>query len=304
MGDVDRLKELKIASGEDEKVIEEDEKAKEKEKNLNTKQKAEIADHMKLYDMVKESLQVIKANVGKIEKLREKDRKTANEKERKEIMSTLDKTMEETNQHGARIKKQLEFIKTENEKYAKEHKDSAKHQMRTNLYQTHVRRFHQIMNDYNLVSNDFRQALQDRTRRQLKIVDKDITDDEVEKIVESGKAQEVIKQALISDDLEDVVRDIEERHQDILKLERQVLEVYELFRDLAQLVDLQQDSLDVIDARIQSAKNYTERAEVELTEAEDYQKKARKRQCMILGIVIGGLVVILAPTLSVVLKQS
>jgi len=304
MGDVDRLKELKLAAGEDEKQVEEDEKAKEKEKNLNSKQKAEIADHMKLYDMVKESLQVIKTNVAKIEKLREKDRKTANEKERKDIMSTLDKTMDETNSHGGRIKKQLEFIKTENDKYAKEHKDSAKHQMRTNLYQTHVRRFHQIMNDYNLVSNDFRQALQDRTRRQLKIVDKDITDDEVEKIVESGKAQEVIKQALISDDLEDVVRDIEERHQDILKLERQVLEVYELFRDLASLVDLQQDSLDVIDARIQSAKNYTERAEVELTEAEDYQKKARKRQCMILGIVIIILVVILAPVLSTVLKQS
>jgi len=304
MGDVDRLKELKLAAGEDEKQVEDDEKAKEKEKNLNSKQKAEIADHMKLYDMVKESLQVIKTNVAKIEKLREKDRKTANEKERKEIMSTLDKTMDETNSHGGRIKKQLEFIKAENDKYAKEQKDSAKHQMRTNLYQTHVRRFHQIMNDYNLVSNDFRQALQDRTRRQLKIVDKDITDDEVEKIVESGKAQEVIKQALISDDLEDVVRDIEERHQDILKLERQVLEVYELFRDLAQLVDLQQDSLDVIDARIQSAKNYTEKAEVELTEAEDYQKKARKRQCIILAIVIGVLVVILAPTLSTVLKSS
>jgi len=304
MGDVDRLKELKLAAGADDKPTEEDEKTKDKEKNLNSKQKAEIADHMKLYDIVKESLQVIKTNVGKIEKLREKDRKTANEKERKEIMSTLDKTMEETNQNGARIKKQLEFIKNENDKYAKEHKDSAKHQMRTNLYQTHVRRFHQIMNDYNLVSNDFRQALQDRTRRQLKIVDKDITDDEVEKIVESGKAQEVIKQALMSDDLDDVVRDIEERHQDILKLERQVLEVYELFRDLAQLVDLQQDSLDVIDARIQSAKNYTERAEGELIEAEDYQKKARKRQCIILGIVIAVLVVILAPTLSTVLKSS
>jgi len=259
---------------------------------------------MKLYDMVKESLQVIKNNVSKVDKLREKDRKTANEKERKEIMTSLEKIMDETTANGGRIKKQLEFIKNENDKYAKEHKESAKLQMRTNLYQTHVRRFHQIMNDYNLVSNDFRQSLQDRTRRQLKIVDKNITEEEVEKIVESGNAQEVIKQALISDDLEDVVRDIEERHQDILKLEKQVLEVYELFRDLAQLVDLQQDSLDVIDARIQNAKNYTEKAEEELTEAADYQKKARKRQCMILVIVLVILTVILAPTLGTVLKSS
>ena len=55
----------------------------------------------------------------------------------------------------------------------------------------------------------------------------------------------------------------------------QVLEIYELFRDLATLVDLQQESLDVIENRIIKAKNYTEKAEVELNEAEEYQKKAR-----------------------------
>jgi len=36
------------------------------------------------------------------------------------------------------------------------------------------------------------------------------------------------------------VHDIEERHKGIMKLEQQVLEVFELFRDLATLVDLQQ----------------------------------------------------------------
>lgn len=85
----------------------------------------------------------------------------------------------------------------------------------------------------------------------------------------------MIKQALISDNLQDVIKVIEERHLDILKLERQVLEIYELFRDLATLVDLQQESLDVIENRIMNAKDYTEKAEVELQDAENYQKKAR-----------------------------
>ncbi len=64
-----------------------------------------------------------------------------------------------------------------------------------------------------------------------------------------------------------------------MKLEQQVLEVYELFRDLATLVDLQQESLDVIEHRINKAKDHTEKAEVELNEAEDYQKKARNVTC-------------------------
>ncbi len=43
-------------------------------------------------------------------------------------------------------------------------------------------------------------------------VDETLADEEVDKIVESGQANDVIKKALISDNLQDVVRVIEERH--------------------------------------------------------------------------------------------
>lgn len=155
-----------------------------------------------------------------------------------------------------------------------------------------------------LRSSHCRASAAARTRREIKIVDNSLGDDEVDKIIESGKAQDVIKEALISDNLKNVVADIESRHLDILKLEHQVLEIYELFRDLATLVDLQQESLDVIENRIIKAKNYTEKAEVELNEAEEYQKKARARRCCLLFIVLGVLAVILAPTLLSTVGKS
>eukprot|EP00456_Euglypha_rotunda_P093196 TRINITY_DN9833_c0_g1_i8.p1 TRINITY_DN9833_c0_g1~~TRINITY_DN9833_c0_g1_i8.p1 ORF type:complete len:174 (+),score=28.85 TRINITY_DN9833_c0_g1_i8:41-523(+) len=160
------------------------------------------------------------------------------------------------------------------------------------------------MNDYNAASHEFKQYLQERTRRQLKIVDSSISDDDVEKIVESGKAEDVIKQALVSDNLSQVIRDIEERHLDILKLERQVLEVYELFRDLATLVELQQESLDVIENRINNAKDYATKAVDQLQSAEEYQSKARKMQCCLLFILLAILVAVLAPVLATQLKKS
>jgi len=201
-------------------------------------------------------------------------------------------------------KKKLDEIKVLNDKFASEFKDSAKLQMRVNLYQTHIRRFHQIMQEYNAASHDFRQGMQDRAKRRLKMVNKNLSEEQVEKIVDDGKAQEVIEQALVSDELEDVIQEIEERHQDVLKLERQVMEIYELFRDLAQLVDIQQDSLDVIETRVTNAKNYTEKAERELVEAEHYQTQARKRQCCILMIVLAVLGVILGPVLGTQLTKS
>jgi len=265
---------------------------------------ADIAQHMRLYEPIKEGLEKIGRAVQEVETLKAKDRVAANDKGRKEIIIKLEQIMAETTKEGAMIKAQLDNIKKQNEAFSKDHADSAKTQMRVNLYQTHIRRFHQVMTDYNAASHEFKQHLQDTVRRQLRIVNKDLQEDEIDKIVESGRAPDVIKQVLISDDVKDIVNDIEERHLDILKLEAQVLEVYELFRDLATLVDLQQESLDVIENRVANAKAYAEKAEVELITAEKYQKKARKRKCCILLILVGALAAILAPVLTRVLRSS
>jgi len=290
---VDRLGELSLKTDEEPMV--------EKKPSSGNQ---EIADHMKLYEPIKQGLELIRANVDKIGALKDKEKTIANEKARKEIMDALDQIMSETTKTGRDIKNALDQIKLQDAAYAKTNKDSAKNQMRINLYQTHIRRFHQDMNEYNAASHEFKQSLQERTRRQLKIVDSKISDEEVEKIVASGQADGVIKQVLISENLQDVVRDIEDRHLDILKLERQVLEVYELFKDLATLVEIQQESLDVIENRIGKAKDYVERAEGQLAEAEVYQKKTRKKQCCLIILLLAILIAILAPVLGTQLSKS
>lgn len=285
MAGIDRLRELR--GGEDDTDFD----------DVSSGGGAEIASHMAKYEPIKRALATIEANVGQVNALKAKNKTTANERARKEVMNQLEKIMSSTSANGAAIKKQLDVIKVENAAYAEKQGESAKSQMRNNLYQTHIRKFHSVMNDYNSAAHAFKQDLQARTRREIKIVDKNLDDRQIDAIIESGKAQDVIKEALISDNLRNVVQTIEERHLDILKLERQVLEIYELFRDLATLVDLQQESLDVIENRILKAKNYAEKGEVEINEAEEYQKKARARRCCLLFLLLGILVVILVPTL-------
>lgn len=299
--DVNRLAELKKAAGlpvQDDDNNSDDGKGGDVEMQPKSEQSKAIAEHMKEYETIKEDLATIRQNVALIEKLKDEERTTVNEKARKGIMKKLDGIMGETTAAGSRIKTQLDKISGANEKFKKDHPNSAITQMRNNLYQTHIRRFHQTMNSYNQASHDFRKALKDRTRRELAIVDNKLTPTQIDQIVESGNAQEVIESALISEDLDNVVQQIEERHQGIKKLEQQVIEVYELFRDLAQLVDLQQETLDVIENRVTLAKNYAEKAVEELNTAEEYQKKARKKMCCILFIGIGVLVAVLVPTLG------
>jgi len=287
MAGIDRLKELRGDAADDDDVS-----------AGPSSGGAEIAQHMARYEPIKRALALIESHVTEVNALKAKNKTTATEKQRKEVMAQLEKIMDSTSKSGTLIKRTLDDIKKDNATYAEKEGDSAKSQMRSNLYQTHIRRFHSVMNDYNTAAHGFKQDLQARTRREIKIVDASLSDEAVDQIVESGRAQDVIKEALISDNLQNVVQEIEERHLDILKLEHQVLEIYELFRDLATLVDLQQESLDVIENRILKAKNYTEKAEVELNEAEEYQKKARARRCCLLMIILGVLVAILLPSIN------
>jgi len=264
----------------------------------------EIEAHVKLYDPIREGLLIIKENVERINRLKQKDQMTANEKARKENLKELEKIMSLTTAQGAGIRKALDEIKELDDKYAKDHpKDSAKKQVRSNMYYTNLRKFRREMNEYNEASTDFKQALQDRTRRQLKIVSLDISDQDIDKIIETGNAEKVMEQAVASDNLRNVIQDIEERHEGIKHLEHQVLEVYELFKDLATLVELQQESFDIIEDRIKKARDYAVEAETQLTEAAVYHDKARKRLCCLIIVICALVIIVLVPTLTVLLKK-
>jgi len=258
----------------------------------------------KYYEEIKDGLQTIRKNVAAIEKLRDEDKTVVSDKQRKDIMDQLDKIMSSTSNVANKINQLLNKIKQENDEFASrgENKGSAKAQMRQNMYSTHARKFHSEMNTFNQASNDFKNALKDRTRRQLAIIDRNLPAEQIEEIVDSGRAEEVI-QGIITADLDNVVAEIEERHQGIMKLERQVLEIYELFKDLATLVDLQQETFDVIERRLNNAQAFTAQAVEDLKKGEEYQRKSRKRMCCIIAIVIGILVAIIAPIMITVVGK-
>jgi len=263
----------------------------------------EISAFLRPYEPVKANMEKIRSNTDAIQRLNERESK-ATDAERRVIMSELDTIMNQTTNIAKGVKKALSEIKLQDQEYEKKNPNSAKNRIRSGFLETHTRRFRQDMTEYNQVSFEFKQSLQTRTRRQLKILDADnkLSDETIDQIVEEGKAEEVIKK--LSGGEADVLRDIEMRHEEILRLEKQVLEVYELFKDLALLVDTQQESLDVIEKRVGTAKAHVMEAESELQIAEGYQRKSRKKQCCLIVILLAVLVAILAPTLYAALGSS
>ncbi|KAJ8933367.1 hypothetical protein NQ314_014082 [Rhamnusium bicolor] len=76
-----------------------------------------------------------------------------------------------------------------------------------------------------------------------------------------------------------VLADIEERHQQLLKIERMLVEVRDLFLQMAILVDAQQDLVDRVEYQAQAAQNYVGRVPKVLQSAG--KKKMKNLKCKI-----------------------
>lgn len=69
--------------------------------------------------------------------------------------------------------------------------------------------------------------------------------------------------------------DIEARHEEIMKLEKSIREVHDLFVDMATLIEKQGDKIDSIESHITNTRDFVEKAVEQTKEALVYQGKAR-----------------------------
>eukprot|EP01117_Protostelium_nocturnum_P012418 TRINITY_DN4586_c0_g1_i1.p1 TRINITY_DN4586_c0_g1~~TRINITY_DN4586_c0_g1_i1.p1 ORF type:complete len:291 (-),score=104.46 TRINITY_DN4586_c0_g1_i1:109-981(-) len=79
---------------------------------------------------------------------------------------------------------------------------------------------------------------------------------------------------------------IKERDQDIRKVETAIVELHDIFQDVANLVDSQQGMIDNIESNIEDATENTTVGLTELGQAATYQKKSRTKMCCLLLIFV------------------
>ena len=95
------------------------------------------------------------------------------------------------------------------------------------------------------------------------------------------------------------LEEIKKRREGVKMIERDVTELSEMFKDLRTLVDVQQEDIDSIETNVQQTKVRTEEGLSELQKAEHYQRKARKKTCVLLMIVVGVLLAIVLGGLAI-----
>ncbi|XP_077482137.1 syntaxin-4 [Stigmatopora argus] len=160
------------------------------------------------------------------------------------------------------------------------------------------RQFVELMGHCNTIQAQYRDRNVERIQRQFKITGNTVTDEEMDSMLESGQT-DIFTQNILSDAkaTKQALNEIESRHDEILKLERSIKDLHEMFQYLAMEVEAQGEMVDQIEHNIKQSSNYVERAKDNTEKAVTYQQKARKKKIWI-AVCLAVVIIILAISLA------
>ncbi|XP_029384012.1 syntaxin-4 isoform X3 [Echeneis naucrates] len=142
--------------------------------------------------------------------------------------------------------------------------------------------FVELMGYCNTIQAQYRDRNVERIQRQLKITGANVTEEALDAMLESGQT-DVFTQNILSDAkaTKQALNEIESRHEEILKLERSIKDLHDMFQYLAMEVEAQGEMVNRIETNINQSANYVEKAKESTEKAVTYQQKARKKKIWI-----------------------
>lgn len=150
------------------------------------------------------------------------------------------------------------------------------------------------------VSTEYREVVE---RRIYTVTGEHADDATIEAAIESGESENIFQKAILEQGrgyVLDTLAEIRERRDAVLELERSLLELHQIFLDMAVLVEAQGEMLDNIEAQVARSVEFVQAGTTHLVAAKEHQKSMRKWMCcaLVAGIIIILIVVLLAVGLT------
>ncbi|XP_020662959.1 syntaxin-4 isoform X1 [Pogona vitticeps] len=205
----------------------------------------------------------------------------------------LQKIRDEIKELAKDIRSRLKKIEPKKDE-EDENRNSINTRMKKTQHGILSQQFLDLINKCNSIQSEYRDRNLERIRRQLQITGSGVvSDEELDQMLESGQTEVFVSNIMKDTQVtKQALNEIETRHSEILKLERSIQELHEMFMYLATEVELQGEMIDRIEKNILDSEDYVKKGQVHLHKAQENQKKARKKKFMI-AICVSVLVLII-----------
>lgn len=136
------------------------------------------------------------------------------------------------------------------------------------------------------IHQEYREVIE---RRVFTVTGTRADEETVERLIETGDSEQIFQKAIQEQGRGQImatVAEIHERHDAVREVERKLLDLQQIFMDMAVLVDAQGDMLDNIEVQVSSAVDHVQQGNTALQKAKKLQKNSRKWMCIAIIILL------------------
>ncbi|CAI5463791.1 unnamed protein product, partial [Closterium sp. Yama58-4] len=175
---------------------------------------------------------------------------------------------------------------------------------RMSITTTMKRKLKELMNEFQDLRSKFQSEYREVVeRRYYTVTGKRADSETIDTLIETGDSESIFQKAIQEQgrgQLMDTLAEIQERHSAVQDIEKQLLELHQIFMDMAVLVESQGELLDNIEVQVGQAVDHVQHGTKQLVEARKTQLNTRKWICcgIILVIVIIVVIIIVVSSLS------
>lgn len=177
---------------------------------------------------IKTLLSLIRRNIKSIQDIYQKQALSADSKL---MTNELESLLDSTNSSANQIRNKLKVMKSEIDK-----SDDSQKRIRSNMHSTLTKKFLEIMTEYQTLQTQYKEKFHERVKRQAEIVKPNISDEEVNKIINSGSSDALFSDQVVANrhtDAKNALIFIQEEQRGLKQLEKSIVELQQLFIDFA-----------------------------------------------------------------------
>ncbi|CAB4317389.1 unnamed protein product [Prunus armeniaca] len=145
------------------------------------------------------------------------------------------------------------------------------------------------------ISSEYRETVQ---RRYFTVSGENPDEKTLDRLISTGESETFLQKAIQEQgrgQVLDTIHEIQERHDAVKDMEKNLQELHQVFLDMAVLVQAQGEQLDDIESHVARANSFVRGGTQQLNKARFYQKNTRKWTCfLIILLLVIALIVILS----------
>ncbi|XP_026812120.1 syntaxin-like [Rhopalosiphum maidis] len=165
---------------------------------------------------------------------------------------------------------------------------SAALRIRKTQHATTIHMLVEALAEFNAEQIVYKEKCEERMQKVVCIAKAEISNDQFDELVSQGNYSAVFNGNIIAETLEArrTLQEVQDRHLELMKLEKSIQELRDMFVEMAMLVEKQGDIINSIEQHVLRAGEAAENAKIETKKAVIYTSKARVKKIVFMMICI------------------